>query len=61
METTPVPPEHEKSHVDISQSRRTIIHYVTCISHQMQKHTSNITCASTIFMDTALGPIEHEK
>jgi hypothetical protein len=34
---------------------------VTCRSRQRQKHKFGVTCPSTLFMDTAPGPPEHEK
>jgi hypothetical protein len=37
------------------------MHYVARISHQMQKHKIDVTCADALFMETAQGPPEHEK
>jgi hypothetical protein len=37
------------------------MHYVTHRSHQMQKHKLDVTCPGVLFMETALGPAEHEK
>jgi hypothetical protein len=39
IESVQVPPEHEKC-VDVTHPRCTRMHYVTRISHQMQKNTS---------------------
>jgi hypothetical protein len=37
------------------------MHYVTHGLHQMQKHMFGITCPDMLFVETALGPAEHEK
>jgi hypothetical protein len=37
------------------------MHYVTSRFHQMQKHKFDVTCPSALFMETPLGPTEHEK
>jgi hypothetical protein len=47
--------------VDDSLPGRTEMPYVTRRSHRMQKHKFNITCLGALFMETALGPPEHEK
>jgi hypothetical protein len=35
--------------------------YVTCISHQMQKHKFDLTSPDALFMEAAQVPVEHEK
>jgi hypothetical protein len=35
--------------------------YVTRRSHQMQKHRFEVACPNTLFMETDVGPPEHEK
>jgi hypothetical protein len=37
------------------------MHYVTKISHRMQKHNFNVTCTDTLLMETALVPPKQEK
>jgi hypothetical protein len=37
------------------------MHYVTCRSHRRQKYKFGVTCPDALFMETALGPPEHEK
>jgi hypothetical protein len=37
------------------------MHYVTCRSHQMEKHKFGITCPSTLFMEFIPLPPELEK
>jgi hypothetical protein len=37
------------------------MHYVTRISHRMQKHKFGVMCPGTLFVETAPGPPEHEK
>jgi hypothetical protein len=37
------------------------MHYVMCRSHQMQKQKFNVTCQSTIFVESVPVPSEHEK
>jgi hypothetical protein len=61
MESTLVPPLHEKWCVDISRPVRTGMHYVTRRSHRMQKHKVGVMCPSSLFMEAAPGPPEHEK
>jgi hypothetical protein len=61
METALGPPEHDKYYIDVSRLGRTEMHYVTHISHRMQKHKVSVTCPCVLYMKTALGPPEHEK
>jgi hypothetical protein len=74
METASGPPEHEKMCIDVLLLRHTgmhyvtrkshgctIMHYLTHISHCMQKHKFGVTCPTALFMETALGPPEQEK
>jgi hypothetical protein len=37
------------------------MHYVTCRSNGMQNHKFGVMCPDALFMETALGPPEHEK
>jgi hypothetical protein len=37
------------------------MHYMTRRSHWMQKHKCGIMCPRSLFMETAPGPLEHEK
>jgi hypothetical protein len=37
------------------------MHYVTRISHRIQKNKYNITCSGTLFVKAAPGQPEHEK
>jgi hypothetical protein len=37
------------------------MHYVTRRSHWIQKHKFNVMCPGALFLETALGPPEHEK
>jgi hypothetical protein len=37
------------------------MHYVTRRSHRMQKYKFNVTCPGVLFMESTLGPPEHEK
>jgi hypothetical protein len=37
------------------------MHYVTWISHRMQKHKFDITCPDALFLETAPVPPEREK
>jgi hypothetical protein len=37
------------------------MHYVTRISHRMQKHKFGITSTGTIFVESVPVPSEHEK
>jgi hypothetical protein len=57
--TAPVPPELEKSWVNISRPGCTEMHYVTHISYRMQKHKFVVTFPDALVMETALGPSEH--
>jgi hypothetical protein len=61
VESVPVPPEHEKWCIDVSQPGRTGMHYLTHKSHRMQKHKIDITFPGMLFIKTALGPHKHEK
>jgi hypothetical protein len=61
VESVPVPPEHEKSYVDVSCPGLIGMHYVTHRSHRMKKHKFGLTCSGTLFTETALSPPEHEK
>jgi hypothetical protein len=68
MKTAPDPLEHEKLCADASCPGRPRIYYMIRRSHRMQKHKFIITCPSALFMETyvffietALGPPEHEK
>jgi hypothetical protein len=55
MEITPGPPEQEKECLNISLPIRTGMHYVTRISHRMQKQKPSIPCLGTLFIETAPG------
>jgi hypothetical protein len=61
LESVSVPPEHEKQRLHFSCPRHTGMHYITHITHQVQKHNFNIMFPDALFMETALGPREHEK
>jgi hypothetical protein len=61
MQTAPCPPEHEKQCLNISCPGRIGTHYVTRRSHMMQIHKFNVMYLGTLFMETTLGPPEHEK
>jgi hypothetical protein len=37
------------------------MYYVTCRCHQMEKRKFGTMCPGALFLDTALGPPEHEK
>jgi hypothetical protein len=37
------------------------MHYVIHRFHRMQKHKFGVMCLGALFMETALGPPEHEK
>jgi uncharacterized membrane protein YsdA (DUF1294 family) len=37
------------------------MHYVTCISHRVQKQKFNVTCDITIIVESVPVPPEHEK
>jgi hypothetical protein len=37
------------------------MHYMTDISHRMQKHKFSVTCPGAVFMETTMGPPEIEK
>jgi hypothetical protein len=37
------------------------MHYVTRISHQIQKHKFGITCPSSLFVESVPVPPKHEK
>jgi hypothetical protein len=37
------------------------MHYMTCISHQMQKHKFGMMCPVTLFVESILVPLEQEK
>jgi hypothetical protein len=52
VECVPVPPKYEKQCVAVSRLRRTLTHYVTHRSHQMQKHKFSVMCPGTLFMET---------
>jgi hypothetical protein len=47
--------------MDVSRPGCTRMHYVILRSHHMQKHKFGITCPGTLFMETAPGPLKHEK
>jgi hypothetical protein len=36
------------------------MHYVTCISQQMQKHRFGVTCPGALFVESEPVPPEHE-
>jgi hypothetical protein len=55
------PPEHEKLFIDISRPGHIGIHYVTRISQGEQKHKFSVMCPGALFMETTLGPLDHEK
>jgi hypothetical protein len=61
MEPVMVPPEDEKKCVNVSCPGRTRKHYVTCRSHQMQKHKFSVTCPRALFLESVPVPPEHEK
>jgi hypothetical protein len=61
METALGAPEHEIWYIDISRPGRTVVHYVTRSSHQMQKHNFYKMCPSTLFIEIVPGPHKHEK
>jgi hypothetical protein len=37
------------------------MHYMSHSSHWMKKHKFGVMCPGALFMETALGPPEHEK
>jgi hypothetical protein len=37
------------------------MHYVKRISHRMQKHWFGVLCPVALFMESSLGPPQHEK
>jgi hypothetical protein len=49
MESIPVPPKNEKLCVNISHPGCSRTHYVTHISHWMEKHKFSVTCLSALF------------
>jgi hypothetical protein len=61
VESVPVPPEHEKLHVDDSRLRRNRMHYMTRRSHQMQKHKFGLTCPAALFVESEPVPPENDK
>jgi hypothetical protein len=61
METVPGPPEQEKLCIHILCPERTGMHYMTQISHQMQKQKFDVMCPGVLFMKTTPGAPEHEK
>jgi hypothetical protein len=61
VESVPVPHEHERHCVIVSQPGCTETHYVTHRSHQMQKYEFGVTCPNAGFVESILGPPEHEK
>jgi hypothetical protein len=50
-----------KSRIDISQPERTEMHYMAQKSHRMQKQKFGVMCLSTLFLEIAVGPSEHDK
>jgi hypothetical protein len=61
VKSVPVPPEHEKSGVDVSRPGRTRMHYVTHRSHRMQKYMLGKMCFCTLLVQFVLVSPEHEK
>jgi hypothetical protein len=61
VESQPILPEHEKQCIDILLPEWTGMHYVTRISHRMQKHKFGITCPDAHFVESLLVSPEHEK
>jgi hypothetical protein len=61
MESALVPPKPEKVCVDVSQLRRTGLHYVTRRSHGMQKHKFSVTCPGALFGESTPVPPQLEK
>jgi hypothetical protein len=58
VESVLVPPEREKKCFDVLRPRRTGIHYVAHIPHQMQKHKFDVICSSVLFVKSVLVPPE---
>jgi hypothetical protein len=61
METAPGQPLHEKKCTDVSCPGCSRMHYVTCISHRMQKHKFKVMCPSVLFVKSVLVPPNNEK
>jgi hypothetical protein len=61
LESVSVPPKHEKWCFDVSCPGRTTMHYVTHVSHRMQKQKFGVRCPVTHFVESVLVPPEHEK
>jgi hypothetical protein len=58
METTSVPPQHEKWGIDVSRPGGIGMHYVTRKSHRMQKHKCGIMCRDGLLLESVALPIE---
>jgi hypothetical protein len=58
---SPMPPKHKKYCVHVLHLRSTKMHYMTRISHQIQKHNFNVKSTDARFIVSTPGPPEHEK
>jgi hypothetical protein len=61
VESVPVPPENEKSCIDVLDTGYSGMHYVTHKSHRMQEHKFGVTCPGTLFVESTLVRCKHEK
>jgi hypothetical protein len=61
VESVPVPHEHGRHYVIVSQPKHTGTHYVTHRSDQMQKHKFGTTSPNECFVESIPGLPEHEK
>jgi hypothetical protein len=61
LESVLVAHEQEKYYVDVSYTGRTGMHYVTHISHQMQKHKFGVMCLYMFSLEFVPVPPEQEK
>jgi hypothetical protein len=61
VESKPVPLGHQKEYIDVLGPAFTRMHYVTRISHRMQKLKFGVMCLGALFVESVPVPPEHEK